>query len=520
MPTNNSNLEKRLWEAADQLRANSGLKSSEYSTPVLGLIFLKYADFKFSKVKEQFKEKSKSGRVKIGKLNYQAKGVLYIPEKASYVYLLSLSEGRKIGNAINNAMKLIEKENSSLAGVLPKSYTKFENDVLIAIIRNFAGIPMDVEGDVFGKIYEYFLGKFAMAEGQKGGEFFTPTSIVKLIVEILEPFKGRILDPACGSGGMFVQSAKFVEEHKKNPSSAIALYGEEKTAETIRLCKMNLAVHGLEGDVKQGNTYYEDVHKSLGKFDFVLANPPFNVNGIDKDKIKTDKRFCFGFPRADNGNYLWIQIFWSALNENGRAGFVMANSASDARQSEYDLRKALVDDYGVDIMISVSSNFFYTVTLPCTLWFLDKGKKKTKRKDKVLFIDARNIYTQVDRAHREYSPEQLQFIANIARLYRDEQIDISSLGEMKDDWKKNFPKNKFRDVPGLCKVATLEDIKEQNYSLNPGRYVGITEKAEDDFDFYEKLEELNEELEVLNSEARELEENIAENVSSIINHQL
>ena len=531
MANHNNDLEKRLWEAADQLRANSGLKSSEYSTPVPGLIFLKYADFKFSKAKEELKEESKSGRAKTSKLNYQAKGVLYIPDKASYDYLLGLPERRKIGNAVDNAMKLIEKENSSLARVLPKNYTKFENDVLIALLRNFAGIPMDVEGDVFGKIYEYFLGKFAMAEGQKGGEFFTPTSIVKLIVEILEPFKGRILDPACGSGGMFVQSAKFVAEHKKNPSSAIALYGEEKTAETIRLCKMNLAVHGLEGDVKQGNTYYESVHKSLGRFGFVLANPPFNVNGIDKDKIKTDKRFCYGLPRSDNGNYLWIQIFWSALNEHGRSGFVMANSASDARQSEYDIRKALVDDYGIDIMISVSPNFFYTVALPCTLWFLDKGKKKTKRKDKVLFIDARNIFTQIDRAHREYTPEQIQFSANIARLYREEEIidlgfPIDDLRFMKDEMrlsdkqteilKSSFINRKYADVPGLCKVATLEEIKEQNYSLNPGRYVGVTEKAEDDFDFYEKLEELNKELEVLNSEAKELEEKIAENISTIM----
>ena len=520
MPSNNSDLEKRLWEAADQLRANSGLKSSEYSTPVLGLIFLKYADFKFANAKAEFEKEARGGRAKIGKLNYQAKGVLYIHEKASYTYLQSLPEGSNIGREVNNAMKLIEEENTNLAGVLPKNYNQFENDVLVALIRNFAGIPMDMEGDVFGKIYEYFLGKFAMAEGQKGGEFFTPTSIVKLIVEILEPFKGKILDPACGSGGMFVQSARFVEQHKKNPSSEISIYGEEKTAETIRLCKMNLAVHGLEGDIKQGNTYYEDIHKSLGKFDFVLANPPFNVNGIDKDKIKNDKRFCYGLPRADNGNYLWIQIFWATLNENGRAGFVMANSASDARQSEFDLRKAMVDDYGVDVMISVSSNFFYTVTLPCTLWFLDKGKKNTKRKDNVLFIDARNIFTQVDRAHREYSPEQLQFISNVARLYREEEVDISSLGEMKDEWKNNFPKNKYSNIPGLCKVATLEEIKEQSYSLNPGRYVGVTKKAADDFDFYEKLEELNEELEVLNSEARELEEKISENVSSIINQQL
>jgi type I restriction enzyme M protein len=518
MSSNNSNLEKRLWEAADQFRANSGLKSSEYSTPVLGLIFLKYADFKFSNARSEFEKQSQSGkrRAQVGKLNYQAKGVLYIPEKASYQYLLSLPEGSNIGSAVNTAMKLIEEENTNLAGVLPRNYTQFENDVLVALIRNFAGIPMDVEGDVFGKIYEYFLGNFAMAEGQKGGEFFTPTSIVKLIVEILEPFKGKILDPACGSGGMFVQSAKFVAEHRKNPGSEISIYGEEKQAETIRLCKMNLAVHGLEGDVKQGNTYYEDIHNSVGNFDFVLANPPFNVNGIDKEKIKTDKRFSHGIPRTDNGNYLWIQLFWSALNEKGRAGFVMANSASDARQSELDIRKALLDDNGVDVMISISPNFFYTVTLPCTLWFLDKGKKTSNRKDKVLFIDARNIHTQIDRAHRDFTPEQIQYIANIARLYRGEEVDISSLGDMKEEWGKNFPKNKYTDIPGMCKVASLKEIQEQNYSLNPGRYVGVTEKAEDDFDFFEKLEELNEELEILNNEAHELEEKNAENLSKIL----
>ena len=380
MPSNNSDLEKRLWEAADQLRANSGLKSSEYSTPVLGLIFLKYADFKFSIIKKELEKESKSGRVKVGKLNYQAKGVLYIPEKASYAYLLSLPEGSNIGSAVNTAMKLIEEENTNLAGVLPKNFTQFENDVLVALIRNFAGISMDVEGDVFGKIYEYFLGKFAMAEGQKGGEFFTPTSLVNLLVEIIEPFHGKIFDPANGSGGMFVQSARFVKEHKKNPNTEISIYGQEIRPETIRLCKMNFAVHGLEGDVKQGNSYYEDLHKSLGKFDFLLANPPFNVNGIDKEKIKTDKRFCYGLPRTDNGNYLWIQLFWSALNNQGRAGFVMANSASDARQSEYDLRKALVDDYGVDVMISVSSNFFYTVTLPCTYGFWIEERRRLSEK--------------------------------------------------------------------------------------------------------------------------------------------
>lgn len=521
MASNNSDLEKRLWEAADNLRANSELKSSEYATPVLGLIFLKYADTKFIKAESEIREEIKdSSRVKISNKHYQAKGVLYLPDEARYSYLQNLSEGSNAGQAVNNAMKLIEENNKNLTGVLPRNYQIFENDVLIALIRNFAGIPMDIEGDVFGKIYEYFLGKFAMAEGQKGGEFFTPTSLVKLIVEILEPFKGKIYDPASGSGGMFVQSAKFVGEHKKNPGTEISIYGEEKVAETIRLCKMNLAVHGLEGDIKQGNTYYEDIHNSIGKFDFVMANPPFNVNGIDKEKIKDDKRFRYGIPRADNGNYLWIQIFANSLNSKGRAGFVMANSASDARQSELEIRKQMIENKLVDVMVSVSSNFFYTVTLPCTLWFLDKDKKGTPREDKILFIDARNIFTQIDRTHREYTPEQVQHIANIARLYRGEKIDTSAVCDMKEIWDKNFPDGQYVDVAGLCKAATLDEIREQNYSLNPGRYVGIAEKDEDDFDFYEKLEELNEELRVLNSEARELEEKIADNISHIINHQL
>jgi len=373
----NNEIEKKLWEAADQLRANSELSSQEYSVPVLGLIFLRYTDHKFTEIEKELKKQQfSSSRRKIGKADYQARGVMYLPDEARYSFLLSLPEGRNIGKAVNDAMKAIESENEELKGVLPQTYTRFENDVLVALLKLFSGIPMDIEGDVFGKIYEYFLGKFAMSEGKKGGEFFTPTSLVKLIVEVIEPFHGRIYDPAGGSGGMFVQSAKFVERHKKRASSEIMVYGQEKTAETIRLCKMNLAVHGLSGDIKQGNTYYEDVHRSVEKFDFVMANPPFNVNGVDKEKLKEDKRFPYGLPKPDNANYLWIQIFLSALNENGRAGFVMANSASDARQSELEIRQKMIEGNAVDVMIAIGSNFFYTVTLPCTLWFLDKGKVK------------------------------------------------------------------------------------------------------------------------------------------------
>ncbi|SVD45023.1 uncharacterized protein METZ01_LOCUS397877, partial [marine metagenome] len=283
-----------------------------------------------------------------------------------------------IGRAINEAMAAIEDKNRELKDILPKNYNLFDNRILVSLLKIFNRIPMDIEGDAFGKIYEYFLGKFAMSEGQKGGEFFTPTSIVKLIVEIIEPYQGRIYDPACGSGGMFVQSAVFVESHKKKASKEISVFGQEKVDETVRLCKMNLAVHGLEGDIRQAISYYEDSHKSPGRFDFVMANPPFNVDKVDKERIKDDtSHYPFGMPRVDNANYLWIQIFYSSLSDKGRAGFVMANSASDARQSEMEIRKKIIQDQAVDVIVSISNNFFYTVTLPVTLWFLDRGKSKT-----------------------------------------------------------------------------------------------------------------------------------------------
>ena len=514
---NNGQIEKRLWDAADELRANSKLKSSEYSVPVLGLIFLRYADQKFAVALKELEGKG-TGRRRIGKADYQAKGVLYLPESARFGNLLLMPEGGNIGQAINDAMRAIEEENPDLKDVLPKSYNRLENSVIVELLKTMASIPMDTEGDTFGKIYEYFLGKFAMAEGQKGGEFFTPTSIVKLIVEVLEPFHGRIFDPACGSGGMFVQSARFVAEHKKNPSSEISVYGQERVGETVRLNKMNLAVHGLAGDIRQGNTYYEDLHGSPGKFDFVLANPPFNVDRIDKDRLKDDPRFPFGLPKPDNGNYLWIQIFYSALNENGRAGFVMANSAADARSSELEIRRQMVQDKAVDVMVAVGPNMFYTVTLPCTLWFLDRSKKGTDRDDKVLFLDARHVYNQIDRAHREFTPRQIEFLANIVRLYREEPPENQY--ESAEMLSEKFPGNKYADVPGLCKIASLEDIEGQGWSLNPGRYVGVAAGEEDDFDFKERLEELSEELEALNAEARELEERIAENVVRLLEGEL
>jgi type I restriction enzyme M protein len=520
MPANTTDLEKRLWDAADELRANSKLKSSEYSVPVLGLIFLRYADYRFTKAEQELNRRDvpleRLKRRGVSKADYQAKGVMYLPKVARFSYLVNLPESEDTGKAINESMKAIEAENEELSNILPQTYNRFENKLLVELLKSFNKIDIDtdLEGDAFGKIYEYFLGKFAMSEGQKGGEFFTPTSIVKLIVEILEPYHGRIYDPACGSGGMFVQSASFVGRHQKNPSAEISIYGQEKVNETVKLCKMNLAVNGLSGDIREGNSYYEDIHKGINKFDFVMANPPFNVDKVDKEKMKGDLRVDdFGMPRADNANYLWIHFFYSALSAKGRAGFVMANSASDARSSELEIRQKLIEAGVVDVMIAVGSNFFYTVTLPCTLWFLDKGKTNTIRKNKVLFIDARHIYKQIDRAHREFTSEQIEFISNIVRLYRGEAVESVYDSPL---LKENFPEGQYIDVAGLCNVATIDEIKEQGWSLNPGRYVGVAEKEEEDFDFAERLEELNEELEILNVEARELEERIAENVVKLL----
>ncbi len=522
-------LEKRLWDAADQLRANSGLKPQEYSGPILGLIFLRFAEVRFAKQRAKLEKAGTSSR-RGSRVDepaaYHAEGVLYLGAQSRFDYLLTLPESADVGGKINAAMRDIEKHNTQLAGVLPKTYNLFTGSLLKELLKKVSEIPASVDFDAFGRIYEYFLGEFARTEGQKGGEFYTPASIVKLLTEIIEPFHGRILDPACGSGGMFVQSARFVAEHQKNPAAELAICGVEKTDETGRLCRLNLAVHGLEGDIRHGgnvNSYYDDPHSATGAFDFVLANPPFNVNAVDKERLKDvvgpKRRFPFGLPKPDNANYLWIQLFYSALNAKGRAGFVMANSASDARASEQEIRQKLLEAHGVDVMVAVGPNMFYTVTLPCTLWFLDKGKAKTPRADKVLFIDARHIYRQVDRAHRDWTSGQIGFIANLVRLYRAEAIDLTFGGaEAEGKLKEVFGKKpRYADVPGLCKAATLEEIEAQGWSLNPGRYVGVAPGEEvSDEDFNEQLEALNEELETLNAQARELEEVIAQNVVEIL----
>jgi type I restriction enzyme M protein len=522
-------LEKRLWDTADQFRANSGLKAQEYSGPILGLIFLRFAEVRFAIQRTKLEGASASSR-RGSRVDepaaYHAEGILYLAPEARFDYLLTLPEVADIGAKLNAAMREIEKHNPQLAGVLPKTYNLFTSTLLKELLKKVSEIPATVDFDAFGRIYEYFLGEFARTEGQKGGEFYTPSGIVRLLTEIIEPFHGRILDPACGSGGMFVQSARFVAEHQKNPAAELAICGVEKTDETGRLCRLNLAVHGLEGDIRHGgnvNSYYDDPHNATGQFDFVLANPPFNVNAVDKERLKdmvgAGRRFPFGLPRTDNANTLWIQLFYSSLNATGRAGFVMANSASDARSSEQEIRQKLIEARAVDVMVAVGPNMFYTVTLPCTLWFLDKGKAKTKRADTVLFIDARHIYRQVDRAHRDWTPSQIGFIANLVRLYRGEALDLTLGGsDAEAKIKEIFGKKPtYADVPGLCKATTIAEIEAQGWSLNPGRYVGVA-PGEDvsDEDFKEQLETLNEELESLNAQARELEQTIAANVAEIL----
>lgn len=518
--TNRKQLHERLWSAAVQLRANSGLKLNEISEPILGLIFLKFADVRFKRFQSEIiaerAVKTYSGRNKpITPDHYKSRGILYLPEIATYSYLVTLPESKNIGQKINDAMKAIEKENTDLAGVLPQDYTSLHkipgenSQILITLLKNFNQIPDDIEGDAFGEIYEYFLGEFARAEGAKGGEFFTPQSIVKLLVEIIEPYHGKIFDPACGSGGMFVQSANFVKSHSEKKSQVmneVALYGQEKGSSNIRTAKMNLAIHGLSGKIAEVNSFYNDSFNSVGKFDFVLANPPFNVKGKDKNgqividpaKIQGDPRYYLGLPltgkgEISNANYLWMQMFASALNPQGRAGFVMSNQSGDASNAEKEIRKKMVDAGMVDVIISVGTNMFMNATLSCTLWFFDKRKNGSERQNKVLFINAQDIFTEIDRAHSDWTDEQIQEISGIVRRYREEKSE-----------------KKYQDIKGRCKVATLAKIRSNDYSLNPGRYVEIIEKELSDVDFDARTKELFGEFTNLTSEAHELEKKIQE----------
>jgi type I restriction enzyme M protein len=443
---------------------------------------------------------------------------VYLPENARFSKLLALPETDDLGAALNEAMRDIAVANPDLAGALPRGYGGLPNSTLRELLRLLA--PLKLEGDAYGLIFEYFMGQFASTYMQKGGEFFTPGSIVKLIVEVIEPYHGMILDPACGSGGMFVHSAEFVRRHHKQPAKEISLFGIEKMSDTLRLCRLNLAVHGLSGDVRVANTYYEDPHKLLGRFDFVMANPPFNQSEVDLKRLvsdtgKVDARFPLGLPTVNNANYLWINLFYAALSPTGRAGFVMANSASDAGGSEKEMRRKLVETGAVDCIVSVGPNMFFTVTLPVTLWFFDKGKATSNRADEVLFVDARHLFRQVTRAHRVFEPDQIEFLANIVRLWRGEEIETEAGSAARI--KEAFPKGRYQDKPGLCKAASRAEIKEQGWSLNPGRYVGVAPgEKQADGEFRERLEALQEELEKLGAQARTLEQIISSNTAELL----
>ncbi len=427
--SNIEQLESSLWEAADNLRANSKLTSSEYCMPVLGIIFLRHATNRFEAARAQIAADQAAGKMpkrKPVKADFVRRRALFLPDIAHYDYIANLPKSANLGGALIAAMTAIEDDFEGLKNQLPKEYEGFSNDLLENIIRTFnSEVLRKAGGDVFGRIYEYFLMKFAMQGAQDNGEFFTPPSLVQTIVNVIEPNHGIVFDPACGSGGMFVQTSHFLEARGEDTGHKVSFYGHEKTATTIRLAKMNLAVHGLEGDIREANTFYEDPHPIWGKCDFVMANPPFNVDMVDA-KVETDRRLPFGLPgvnkekKVSNANYLWISYFHSYLVPNGRAGFVMSSQASSAGNKEAEVRRKIIETGDVDVMISIRSNFFYTRTVPCELWHFDRGKP-ADRKDKVLMIDARNIYRKVTRKIYDFSPEQLANLTAIVSLYRGQQ---------------------------------------------------------------------------------------------------
>lgn len=599
-------LEDRLWQAADKLRADSNLKSNEYATPVLGLIFLRFASIRYNRIKPEIDailKAQKNNRMQQSEAEIAiAKCGFYLPEKAQYDYLLNLPEEEDIAKAIKYAMEQIEKFKPELLDSLPKDeyfklYTPEDRSLPKSLLKTIANIPEDATGDVFGKVYEYFLSEFALAEGQGGGEFFTPTSVVKLMVEVIEPYKGTIFDPACGSGGMFVQSSYFVDRRREElhdtDTKDLMVYGAEKTSDTVKLARMNLAVNGLRGEIKPANTYYEDPYNSYQRFDYVMANPPFNVDDVNLDRVKGQLRFNeYGIPQnktkktakkgkekdvntVPNANYLWINLFATSLKSTGRAALVMANSASDARNSEADIRKNLIKSGVIDCMLTLPKNMFYTVTLPATLWFFDKNNVGSEHN--VLFIDARNIFRQIDRAHREFTAEQIQNIATIVRLYRSESERLIALldkyktqaadygkqaaaqekvleqikkgkplvekeikrwdKQVEDadkqyntlynkqiyysaqiEWlTERFPKGVYEDVIGLCKVATLAEIEEQDWSLNPGRYVGVVieEDGLTEEEFLGEMKGRHFNLFELSSKANDLEKMIEGNLEKL-----
>ncbi len=599
-------LEADLWESADLLRSGSNLTSNQYCMPVLGLIFLRYA---YSRFKMAEAEIMKNRPVRGGRVlpveagDFAAKSALFLPKEAQYNYLLNLPENiaaagitnkeghviNSLGEAVNNAMSLIEERSEQLAGVLPKSYTDFNDDILAELLRIFNNSALDeIGGDIIGRIYEYFLNKFAKNIASDDGVFFTPKSLVKMIVNIIEPQSGTLLDPACGSGGMFIQSGDFVNQSGMNANSAMTFYGQEKVEYNAQLCLMNMAVHGLTGKIKSGddaNTFYHDAHSLNGCCDYVMANPPFNVDKVKAESCQNAGRLPFGMPglnkkkEVSNANYLWISYFYSYLNERGRAGFVMASSATDSNQGkDKDIRRQLVETGHVDVMISVGNNFFYTKSLPCSLWFFNKAKADAI-KNKVLFIDARNYYTVVDRTLNEWSYWQLKNLNAIVWLYRGElekytallaeyrhvlgsdkpfaeqiaeleakiealraeakaaaeaaakrskkkvqaEYDVK-LAELNDTLTKakeanwlheKFGEGVYADVPGLCKIADKADIEAKGWSLTPGAYVGVAPVEDDGVNFEQRMQEIHQELLTLQKESNDLMETISKNLKEM-----
>lgn len=425
-------LETELWEAADLLRADSKVTSQEYCMPVLGLIFLRYAYSRFKFVEGEILKNRpmRNGRVlPVEADDFKTKSAIFLPEEARYDYLLNLPDNTDMGQAINHAMELIEEQSAQLKGILPKNYTILQNDLLRELLRIFNNSAFnEMKDDIIGRIYEYFLNKFAPAVASDDGVFFTPKSLVRMIVNIIEPTHGTVLDPACGSGGMFVSSADFIEQYGANANTAMTFFGQEKVDYNAKLCIMNMAVHGLNAKIVSGdeaNSFYHDAHNLAGSCDYVMANPPFNVDKVKSETTQNAGRLPFGLPSVNknkeigNANYLWISYFHAYLNETGRAGFVMASSATDSQGKDKDIREKLVGTGDVDVMLSVGNNFFYTKSLPCTLWFFDRAKRE-ENKDKVLFIDARNYYTAVDRTINEWSEWQMKNLNAIVWLYRGE----------------------------------------------------------------------------------------------------
>lgn len=565
-------LKDNLWHSADVLRSGAHLAANKYGQPILGLIFLRYADILFKQHKEEIDaefNKYKGGRMEksIKEIAIEKCG-FFLPECAYYDYINDAPDDANKAVIVKTAMEAIENENPKMYGVLPKEvYAQLvpeeEPELLSRIVRVFKDIPENCAVDIFGEIYEYFLGNFALAEGKDGGTFYTPATVVRYMVEVLNPEPGdkKFLDPACGSGGMFVQAARYMHKHNADNDAQMQFrcYGVEKEPDTVKLAKMNLLLNNVRGDITEANSFYSDPYNAFGAFDYVMANPPFNVDEVVVEKVVSDARFnTYGVPRnksktakkgsdkketVPNANYLWIGYFATALNDNGRAGLVMANSASDASGSEYEIRKKMIEDGIISQMVTLPSNMFSSVTLPATLWFFDKARKK---KDEILFIDARSIFTQVDRAHRKFSEEQIKNLGIITRLYNgDKQAYKDLIAEYKaelknaltesddketktkDYWQaqidwltERFPDGVYQDVIGLCKVAKMDGedgIIDQDYSLNAGRYVGVV--IEDDGMTEEEYKEtmlgLNAELQKLNAEAKELEESISKNIKGL-----